>query len=132
MNYYDNPHRLPEDHVLNVASRQTNEETGILGLPTMLASLGLDVTPEGLAYFAEQRAIRAMAARAGHDLGADPANRALDEAIAQEIISSDSWQQMRMVLISAYMDGIAIGARAQALKTPEPFIPLDGDRRTIK
>ena len=122
----NHPHRIDSDHILNQAARATNayaEEHG--GISAALDWLGIGTDIDGLGYFAEQRALRAMAARGGYNMtGADPQR---DEMIAREIVTSPEWQQLRSLLIGCYMDGITIGMKAEQLK--QPFMPLDGDRR---
>lgn len=124
--YRKNPHRIDPNHVLPTAARETNDHTLMEGLQGTLNFVGADATQEQVAYFAEQRALRAMAARGGHNMGFDPVT---DEEVARTIVASPEWEQLRSLLVGCYMDGIAIGMRAQQLKDNKSFVPLDGDRR---
>lgn len=122
----NDPRRIDSDHILNQAARDTNayaEEHE--GITSVLDWLGMGADIDGLGYFAEQRAIRAMAARGGYNMNGADLER--DEMVAREIVSSPEWAQLRSLLVGCYMDGIVIGMRAEAIK--RPFTPLDGDRR---
>lgn len=102
--------RINPDHPLAVAARDTNAYAEEHGLEPALEWLGIGASAGEIAYLAEQRALRAVAVdRLGHNMTG--ASSILDEHIARTIRQTEAWAAMRMLLISCYMDGIAIGWR---------------------
>lgn len=74
--------RIDPDHPLTRAAREVNE-WAVDGLEGALEHAGIDVSVGELAYLAEQRALRAVAANAGMLMGNDAET---DERVAQAIV----------------------------------------------
>lgn len=100
--------RIDPNHPLTRAAREVNAIAELNGLEQTLRMIGLDVELGQYAYLAEQRALRALAASEGINLG-EPGTENWKPAVSQlpDLVT----------LTSAYMDGIAIGFKAAALQT---------------
>lgn len=109
--------RIDPRHPLTEAARYVNAYSDERGFPATVEWLEFGVSVGELSYLAEQRALRAVAATMGLSLGIDPQR---DEQIAQQILASALWQQMKPLLIACYLDGIAIGWKGQELHADEP------------
>jgi len=111
--YRTNPDRIPPDHPLPKAARETNNYTEAHGLKATVDWLGLDCTVDQLRYLAEQRTLRALAARyLGYNMGHKPQ---MDEEVAQMLVQTDHWKKLAPLVTAAYMDGMAIGVRANQI-----------------
>jgi len=107
--------RIDPEHPLAVAARDTNAMAEERGLEQTVDWLGMDVGVGELAYLAEQRSLRAVAAATlGMNTGAGPP--ALDAAIVGAIVETPMWQDFRPLLLSLWMDGTAIGWRARQVQ----------------
>jgi hypothetical protein len=107
--YRTNPDRIPPDHALAKAARDTNNYSEAHGLKGTVDWLGMDLTVDQLRYLAEQRALRAFAARyLGYNMGHNPV---VDEQVAQMLVKTEQWLKHAAFIIAAYMDGFAIGWR---------------------
>ncbi len=102
--------RIDPDDPLAQAARIVNDHAAANTMPATLEWLGIGATPEQVAYLAEQRALRAIAAAT---LGAAD----VDETICQAIIQTPLWRDMRPLLVGCYLDGIAIGYHAAQIVT---------------
>ncbi len=100
--------RIDPDDPLARAARETNAYAETHGLEATLLWLGLSAGPGEVAYLAEQRALRAIAAAT---LGLPD----VDEPVARAIVETPLWRDMRMLLVGVFMDGIAIGYRGAQL-----------------
>lgn len=110
--------RIDPNHPLTRAARETNTYADEHGLQETVNWLGMDLEADQLAYLAEQRALRAVAAdRFGESLGDGPPER--DAAVAASIVEDPEWEKLRVLVISAYMDGFAIGWKGHELATRE-------------
>jgi hypothetical protein len=122
--------RIDPEHPLTRAAREVNAYAGEAdaGLQETLDWLGMDVAQADLAYLAEQRALRAVAASRGIDLGTlDPVEA---ERIAREIVTSPGWAESKHIIVSAYLDGIGIGWKGRMLRDSDDFYrALTGPRR---
>lgn len=108
--------RIDPDHPLTTAARETNEKTVTAHLAGVFEWLGMDAAVSQIFYLAEQRAIRAFAARLfNYNMGVsgDPVK---DEAIAKEVVSTSDWHYYCSTVIAAYVDGFAIGWRGHMIK----------------
>jgi hypothetical protein len=115
--YRTNPDRMPPDHPLAKAARETNDYTEAHGLKATVDWLGLGATVDQLRYLAEQRALRAAAAHyLGYNMGHKPQQ---DEQVCQMLIMTDQWKKAATLLTAAYMDGIAIGYRGKEIANYE-------------
>ncbi len=119
--------RIDPEHPLAQAAREVNERATLYGLEATLEWLGIGTAGE-LAYLAEQRALRAIAANMGIVMGDDAQ---LDERIARTIVETPLWQDMRTLLVGCYLDAFAIAWKgrelAEANGTPDHF----DDRETV-
>ncbi len=106
--------RIDPEHPLTQAARYVNDLADERGLNETLEEIGMNVTTSELAYLAEQRTYRAVAAQLGLKLGE---NSALDELIAVAITNSPLWEDMSTILMAAYMDGMAIGWKGREIST---------------
>ena len=109
--------RIDKNHPLTEAARYTNaysEEHGLEDTVTW-SGMGLDIGE--LAYLAEQRALRAVAASAGINLGVNAPE--VDQAVVDQIVNSQVWDAIGMTLIAAYIDGLTIGWVGHRLKEGE-------------
>jgi len=112
--YRTNPDRIPPDHPLAKAARGTNDYTEKHGLKATVDWIGMDCTIDQLRYLAEQRTLRALAARyLGYNMGHNPQ---MDEEVAQMLILTDHWKKLAPLVTAAYMDGMAIGWRGGTLE----------------
>jgi hypothetical protein len=115
--YLTNPDRIPPDHPLAKAARETNDYTEAHGLKATVDWLGLGVTVDQLSYLAAQRALHALAARyLGYNMGHKPQQ---DEQVAQMLVQTDQWRKLSSLVTAAYMDGLAIGYRARRIAEEE-------------
>jgi hypothetical protein len=115
--------RIDPDHPLAQAARATNAVAEERGLDATLEWLGIGEVGE-IAYLAEQRALRAVAASvAGVNLGADGPLAA--EQIALAVQSTPLWQDFRALLLSCYLDGFCIGYKGHEIATRDDT-PSDG------
>jgi len=111
--YRTNPDRIPPDHALAKAARETNDYTEAHGLKATVDWLAMDCTVDQLRYLAEQRTLRALAARyLGYNMGHKPA---MDEEVAQMLVQTDHWRKLSPLVTAAYMDGIAIGYKGKGI-----------------
>ncbi len=101
--------RIDPDDPLARAAREVNEHAETAGLEDTFALLGFTASPGQVAYLAEQRALRAVAAVT---MGLPD----VDETVARAIVRTPLWRDMRMLLVGVFMDGLAIGARASQLE----------------
>lgn len=110
--------RIDPQHPLTEAARIVNAMSEERGLEATLEWLDLGTGTGEVAYLAEQRALRAIAAQAvGLNMGLNPG---LDEATAQAIVRTPLWRDMRMLLVACYMDGMAIGWKAREIADATP------------
>jgi hypothetical protein len=114
--------RIDPEHPLARAARETNDYAMQHGLDATLEWLEIGGSGE-LAYLAEQRALRAVAAASvGLAMGDSPI---VDEMVAQAVVRTDLWRDMAPLLISCYLDGFAIGWKGHELAG------LDHDRERV-
>jgi hypothetical protein len=114
--------RIDPDHPLAQAARATNAVAEERGLDATLEWLGIGEVGE-IAYLAEQRALRAVAAAtAGVNLGAG----ADSEAIARAVMATPLWQDFRALLLSCYLDGFAIGWKGHEIAQRDDATTSDG------
>lgn len=107
--------RIDPDHPLAQAARATNAVAEERGLDATLEWLGIGEVGE-IAYLAEQRALRAVAASvADVNLGAGPDS----QAIAAAVMATPLWRDFRALLLSCYMDGFCIGYKGHEIATKE-------------
>lgn len=99
---------IPVDHPLAEAARNSNSMAEERGLEETIKWAGMNLDAGQLAYLAEQRAYRAIAASLGFNLGAQ-GDQELDNVLVAMIHSTALWQEFGPILMSAYMDGITIG-----------------------
>lgn len=104
--------RIDPNHPLTVAARDVNAFAEEHGIAMTLDWLGMDASPFELAYLAEQRALRAVAASMGHNLGAKPEE---DSIVVAAVVGSPLWRDNRMLLLSCALDGIVIGWKGHEL-----------------
>lgn len=111
--YRTNPDRIPPDHPLMKAAREVNDSTEAHGLAATVED-GLKLCKLGqLRYVAEQRALRAFAARyLGYNMGHKPEQ---DEEVARMMVKTEQWLKLSSLVVAAYMDGISIGYRAREI-----------------
>lgn len=109
--------RIPPNHPLTEAARYVNSQSEEIGLEKTVEWLEMDVAVGQLAYLAEQRAYRAIAATMGMSLGTsgEHGTFGLDEQIVRAIQSTPLWKDMGPLLMSCYMDGICIGYKGHEL-----------------
>lgn len=106
--------RIAPDHPLSEAARAVNAYSEEHGIDETLDWLGMQLGAAELAYLGEQRALRAVAAATvGLNMGGD---RVVDEVAAAAIVGTPLWRDMRMLLVSCYMDAFVIGWRARMLQ----------------
>ena len=106
---------IPAAHPLAEAASYANSYAEEQGLEKTLEWAGVGATVNELCYLAQQRALRAVAARAGINLTVG----LLSEQIAEQIMLSDTWQCIGLTLIAAYLDGILIGWVGRGLRERE-------------
>lgn len=110
--------RIDPDHPLTEAARYVNAHAEEHGLPATLEWLGTGVGVGEFAYLAEQRAMRAyLAATRGVNLGAGGVD--VENMIVAGLASDPRWREIRLMLIGAYMDAMAIGWKAHELASAE-------------
>lgn len=115
--------RIDPEHPLARAARATNAVAEERGLDATLEWLGIGEAGP-IAYLAEQRALRAVAAATlGMNLGANPDG--YDQAVAAAIMQTPLWRDMAPLLLSCYLDGIAIGWKGHALAGEEQACTAD-------
>lgn len=98
--------RIDPNHPLTVAAREVNSQASREGLEAVLNSLEIGTGVGQLMYLAEQRALRAFYAAHGINL---------DVGVPVPIHLTEKERSLMPLLISAYMDGIAIGWRGHAI-----------------
>lgn len=106
--------KIDPNHPLTVAARDVNSYAEEYGLESTIEWLKMGAAPGEVAYLAEQRAYRALvAALEGVNLGSLPPDEA--NRLLLQIREMPLWKDFSPIVISAYMDGMAIGWRAHEL-----------------
>lgn len=110
--------RIPVNHPLTEAARYANAYAEEHGMEKTVDWSGMDITVGELAYLAEQRAYRAIAAASGLSLGTsgDHGTYGLDDLVIAAIKKTPLWNDMGPLLMSCYMDGMMIGWVGRGLK----------------
>jgi hypothetical protein len=101
--------RIDADHPLTRAARENNAAAEVDGTEAVLDAIGIldDASVEQIYYLAEQRALRALAARYGE---INPTG---------QVALTPEENALMPMLIGAYLDGIAIGWRGQQYASEE-------------
>lgn len=115
--------RIDPQHPLTRAAREVNAYADEHGIAATLEWLGIDASPEEVAYLAQQRAYRAVYALRGINLD------------SEDVVELDfSPQDIKLieVLVPAYMDAFTIGWKGHEIKQGASTRPLfsDGSHRT--
>lgn len=109
--------RIAEKHPLAEAARVVNAVAEERGLDAALEWLGIKIGPGELAYLAEQRALRAVAA-AGLNLNLGTLGKPFDDQVAAAILRTPLWRDEQMLLVGLHMDGVVIGWKGRELASP--------------
>lgn len=104
--------RIDKDHPLSEAARIVNAYAEEHGMDATLEWLQIGTGSGELAYLCEQRALRAVAAASGVNMGYDDA---ADEHVARAIVNTPLWRDMRTLLLGCVMDGIVTAWKARTL-----------------